>query len=450
MTDPDLTDAERYPTLTEHGQHMLDLLRQHPHAPLYRNRAGNRLTADDLVRVRAFEADVAGAKPDGRPGARPPWLTDFVAQCYRDVPFYRARGAAPDEFGNVPPVSRADFAGDITQFVPDSVALDRLINFHTSGTTGHPLLIPSHPLVAASYSAFHKRALRRFDIELRGGRGTVAVVLLGYQRQCFTYASVAPLLDEAGYAKINLHPDDWRDRRDRARYLDALQAEIFSGDPLSFAALLDLPVTWKPRALVSTSMTLLPALRARLEARFECPVVDVYSMNECGPVAVADARAGGHVLLQHRLLVEILHDGASPCAPGVRGEITLTGGFNFCLPLLRYRTGDYAALEFNGDEWVLTGFEGRAPVRFRAASGAWINNVELTHALRGLPLLQFRAHQHADGGLRFDYAAASRLDGDIATALRRLFGEEQALALSLTAFDGGKIVQYSTDLPQSP
>jgi phenylacetate-CoA ligase len=450
MIDPDLTDAERYPTLTEHGQRMLDRLRQHPHAPLYRNRAGNRLTAEDLARVRAFEAEGAGATIEGRPGARPRWLADFVAQCYRDVPFYRALGTAPGEFGNVPPISRADFAGDITQFVPDSVALDRLINFRTSGTTGHPLLIPSHPVVAASYIAFHKRALRRFGIELQSGRGNVAVVLLGYQRQCFTYASVAPLLDEAGYAKINLHADDWRDPQDRARYLDALQPEIFSGDPLSFAVLLDLPVTWKPRALVSTSMTLLPALRARLEARFECPVLDVYSMNESGPIAVADPRAGGHVLLQHQLLVEILHDGANPCAPGVRGEITLTGGFNFCLPLLRYRTGDYAALEFNDAEWVLTGLEGRAPMRFRAATGAWINNVELTHALRGLPLLQFRAHQHADGCLRVDYAAASRLDSDIAAALRRLFGEEQPFVLSLTAFDGGKLAQYSTDFPDAP
>jgi phenylacetate-coenzyme A ligase PaaK-like adenylate-forming protein len=29
---------------------------------------------------------------------------------------------------------------------------------------------------------------------------------------------------------------------------------------------------------------------------------------------------------------------------GERGEVTPTGGFNFCLPLLRYRTGDYPRL----------------------------------------------------------------------------------------------------------
>ena len=37
---------------------------------------------------------------------------------------------------------------------------------------------------------------------------------------------------------------------------------------------------------------------------------------------------------------------AEPVPAGERGEITLTGGFNFCLPLLRYRTGDFASLDF--------------------------------------------------------------------------------------------------------
>ena len=84
--------------------------------------------------------------------------------------------------------------------------------------------------MAANYLAFHKRALRRFGLELRNGRGTVGVVLLGYQRHCFTYVSVTPTMDESGLAKINLHPADWRDPEDRAKYLDALNPELYTGD----------------------------------------------------------------------------------------------------------------------------------------------------------------------------------------------------------------------------
>src|SRR6185369_3802136 len=151
------------------------------------------------------------------------------------TPFYRRYGSRPRDFHDIPTISRADLGRDVAQFVPDDVAIDRLINFQTSGTTGHPLLIGSLPSVAASYLAFHKRALRRFGIELAYGRGQVGVVLVGFQKKCFTYVSVTPTMDESGLAKINLHPSDWRDPADRAKYLDALDTEVYTGDPIAFA-----------------------------------------------------------------------------------------------------------------------------------------------------------------------------------------------------------------------
>ena len=348
-----ITDAERYPTLTEEGRRMLAFLREHPHAPIYRNQSGNQLTAEDLARVRQFERDVLAADVGWRRGERPAWLDEFVERCFAEVPFYRRFGSCPRDFQDVPTISRADLSRDIARFVPDTAPVDRLINFRTSGTTGHPLLLASHPVVAASYLAFHKRALRRFGVELCHGRGQVGVVLVGFQRNCFTYVSVTPAMDESGLAKINLHPDDWRHPDDRASYLDALAPEVYTGDPISFAELAKLPLRTRPRALLSTSMTLLPPMRRRLEERFGCCVLDLYSLNEAGPVAVADPRAGGHVLLQPGLYLEVLDAAGRVLAPGQRGEITLTGGFNFCLPLLRYRTGDYGQLRFDGPEPVL-------------------------------------------------------------------------------------------------
>src|SRR5439155_25987468 len=293
-----ITDADRYPTLSEHGRQMLEFLREHPHAPIFRSESGNRLTVEDVERVRAFERQVNAASVGWRPGEEPPWLGEVVDHCFADVPFFRRLGARPARFADVPTISRADLSRDIAQFVPDSTPIDRLINYRTSGTTGHPLLLASHPVVAARYLAFHKRALRRFGVELCHGRGQVGVVLVGFQRNCFTYVSVTPAMDESGLAKINLHPDDWRHPDDRASYLDALAPEVYTGDPISFAELAKLPLRTRPRALLSTSMTLLPPMRRRLEERFGCCVLDLYSLNEAGPVAVADPRAGGHVLLQ--------------------------------------------------------------------------------------------------------------------------------------------------------
>jgi phenylacetate-CoA ligase len=441
-----VTDAERYPTLTEDGRKMLQFLREHPHAPIYRNESGNRLTAEDIGRVRDFEKEALAAEVGWRPENPPAWLDDFVERCFAEVPFYRRYGSRPKEFSDIPTISRADLSRDIAQFVPDPVFIDRLINFRTSGTTGHMLLLASHPIVAASYLAFHKRALRRFGIDLRFGRDQVGVVLVGYQRKCFTYVSVNPLMNESGLAKINLHPDDWRNADDRARYLDALAPEVYTGDPISFAELAKLPLQTKPRALISTSMTLLSGLRQQLEQRFNCPLLDVYSMNEAGPIAVADPTVGGHVLLQHCMYVEITDPRGMRLPAGERGEVTLTGGFNFCLPLLRYRTGDYAALNFNGLEPVLVGLEGRPPVRFRTMVGEKINNIEITHLLEPFAIPQYTLHQNCDGDLRLRLARPGQQEDAIRRALLGLFGPGQRLEIETVESFDGKVVQYTSEL----
>lgn len=449
MNEPPITDADRYPTLTEAGRRMIEFLREHPHAPIYRNESGNRLTAADVERVRAFAREVAEARVGWVPGSLPDWLPEFVERCYVEVPFYRRHGSPPARLAEVPTTSRADLSRDIAQFVPDTALVERLINFRTSGTSGHPLLLASDPVVAASYLAFHQRAFRRFGIELRHQSGQVGVVLVGFQRKCFTYVSVTPTMGESGLAKINLHPADWRAPGDAVKYLDALAPEVYTGDPISLAELATLPLQTRPRALLSTSMALLPGMRQRLVERFGCPVLDIYSMNEAGPVAVADDQVGGHVLLQHRLFVEILDANGQAVPPGERGEVTLTGGFNFCLPLLRYRTGDFAALRFMGEEPVLVGLEGRPPVRFRTMRGEWLNNIEVTHTLQRFALPRFTLHQGADGALQFNAVALGASKADVRAALLDLFGPGQPLALDEVQAFGDKVVQYTSDLAGS-
>ncbi len=424
---------------------MLQFLREHPHAPIFRSQSGHRLFAEDLERVCLFEKEVQEAHVGWKPGEAPAWLGEFIAQCVEEVPAYRRYGSPTADLFALPTVSRADLSRDIAQFVPDSAPVERLINFRTSGTTGHPLLLASHPIVAASYLAFHKRALRRFGITLRHGRGQVGVMLIGWQRKCFTYVSVTPSMDESGVVKINLHPGDWCDPDDRAAYVDAMAPEVIAGDPISFAELAQLPVQHRPRALLCTSMALLPGLRAHLEERFGCAVLDLYSMNEAGPIAVADPVAGGHVLLQHRMCVEILNEAGKPLPLGECGEVTLTGGFNFCLPLLRYRTGDFAALHLNGPEPVLIDLEGRPPVRYRTTTGGWVNNIEITHALRAFAISQYTLHQSADGRLELKVCGPLPDARGVRTALLELFGSTQLLDFQHVCHFEGKVIQYTSE-----
>jgi phenylacetate-CoA ligase len=149
-------------------------------------------------------------------------------------------------------------------------------------------------------------------------------------------------------------------------------------------------------------------------------------------------------LLQPRLFVEIVDDAGRAVAPGERGEITLTGGFNPYLPLLRYRTGDTAAMVAHGREPRLIGLSGRPPVRFRAAGGAWVNNIDVTHALAPFALAQWTLHQRAGGQLEL------RVSGGDEAALRRaladLFGAGMAIDVDVGAAFDGKVRQYTSEL----
>ncbi len=440
-------EGDRYPGLSPSGAQVLRRMREHPRAPIYRNASGHRLLPQELPELLAFAAEVRRASVEPRTDLMQPWLRDYVSSALTNVPHYRRYGSLPHRLADLPTISRGDLARDIAAFVPDDQPLDRLINFRTTGLTGQPLLIASHPLVAARYLAFHERALARFGIELASGPGDVGVMLVGWQQRCFTYVSVTPQRGECGLAKINLHESDWRDPADRGPYIDALKPEVMTGDPLSLAALLALAFAHRPRAIMSTSMTLLPGLRAALEQRFACPVLDLYSLNEAGPVAVYDPALDAHVLLQPQMAIEIVDSDGNPLPEGQRGEIALTGGFNFCLPLLRYRTGDFAALERRSGEWVLADLAGRAPVRFRTASDEWINNIDVTHALKPFALPQYALLQRADGSLQFDVLGHHGADlGAIRAALHDLFGADARVQIDAHPQPCDKVIQYRSEL----
>jgi phenylacetate-CoA ligase len=448
---------DHFPLITDAGYHLLRRLQEHPHAPRYTHRGYNRMTREGLRRAQEFAAKLRDSPPNWQPGELPKWLAEFVEACYRDAPFYRQNGPAPDRFFDIPTASRADLNREPWSFVPDSQPLDGLVIYNTSGTTGHPLDILTHADTLALYVPLLRAALAAHSLTLDGGPGRVAIVLVCFQKRTYTYAAVSAALDQAGFVKVNLNPDEWRDPADRVRFLNECDPEIYTGDPLAFQQLAALPgLRARPKALVSTAMALAPGLAQALEGHFGCPALDVYSTNESGPIGV---RVGeGYQLLQPRLYVEILDAAGDPCPPGERGEITLSGGFNPFLPLLRYRTGDYAALEFRGVPGrhmglpLLVGLEGRPPVVFRAADGRPINNVDVSIALRPFPIAQYTLHQFADGRLQMKVRGAGLAVGQLRAALVELFGADQGLTIEeVNTLDmpGGKVVQYTSDLSPS-
>ena len=139
------------------------------------------------------------------------------------------------------------------------------------------------------------------------------------------------------------------------------------------------------------------ALKRELELRYGCPVIDLYSSTETGPVAFSHPDGDGMLILPHDLYVEIVDSDGMPLRPGEHGEICVSGGRNPYLPLLRYRTGDYASIASDSmGRPCLYGLQAREPVSFVADDGAVISMIDVSRIIREWPLVQHEFRQNSD------------------------------------------------------
>ncbi|HUQ08111.1 MAG TPA: hypothetical protein VM261_36700 [Kofleriaceae bacterium] len=96
------------------------------------------------------------------------------------------------------------------------------------------------------------------------------------------------------------------------------------------------------RQVRTVSEALSPETRALCRDVLGVALVDTYSAQECGYIALQCPEHEHYHVQSERLLVEILDDEGRPCAPGAVGRVVVTDLHNFATPLVRYELGDYA------------------------------------------------------------------------------------------------------------
>jgi len=416
----ELSEEERFPRLSQTGRAFLHRLRQHAAAPIWNVPNGEQLNEEGLTRVRRFAAELA-SQPLFRSLDEPAWLAEYSSRCQSEVPFYRKRSVSGNSFSEIPTCSRSDLAPRAWDFVPDTEPIDEIVIFSSSGTTGQPTRTPHHPYSAACGVPLIEFALRELHgIEMPRECERVAITNIAAYPGAFTTAIVVSYLEEAGCIRVNLDPSAWRLLEDRERFINEWRGAIWLGDPVAFGVMERLKIDYKPTAIVSSILQLSQGFAERLSSRYGCPVVDLYAMTEAGIVAARTVE--GYRVLPHDLFVEILDSEGKRCPTGTCGEITLTGGRNPYLPLLRYRTGDFAALELIDGQRVLTGFSGRELVEYRAGDGRVVHSMELIHLIRRFPVQRYEIKEVDANRYRLEI----RGDVERATfeaAVRKLFGD---------------------------
>jgi phenylacetate-CoA ligase len=458
---PDVPEARRRrnPLMSREGYRRLVAILEHPDAPAWNYEVGDRVGREDIGGVEAMRQAVRATRPVAS-GAPPRPILDWVARVRPRVPLFREMLPAGFDIEAhwtlVPTMGRRDLAVRIEDVVPADEPLDRLIVYDTSGVTGHAIRVPHHPAAIAQNHALMEYVLEQHGVRPAFSPDVVACVNVGAQVSTVVFATAFSVWNDAGFAKVNLHPRAWDPTRAR-RFLRDLAPIFLTGDPLGYAEMLAWGIEVRPAAMISTAVALLPGLKARLEQHYRCPVIDTYATTETGPVGYATPGGDGLAILPPDIHVEVVDVEGRPVPEGEMGEICVTGGRNPFVPLLRYRTGDFARLRpaspLGGDPAPrLVDLQAREAVAFRADDGTVVSPVDVGRVLRAWAFVQHAFVQRRDGSCDLAIRPAEGCPVDTEEMVRRLralFGESIPITARIddTLGDdrGGKVVPFRSE-----
>jgi phenylacetate-CoA ligase len=117
--------------------------------------------------------------------------------------------------------------------------------------------------------------------------------------------------------------------------------------PSNLSALLDRYENGEPfpaalKQIRTVGETLHPGLRERCKKLGDIDIVDMYSSQEVGLIALQCPVSSLYHIQSESLIVEVLDDAGRQCQPGQVGRVVITDLHNFATPLIRYEIRDYA------------------------------------------------------------------------------------------------------------
>ncbi len=275
-------------------------------------------------------------------------LSQVVTRAAADVPFYRSRGLRQMEFDaleqldEVPLLDKSEVQAAGREMISDRYRDRRLTEIHTGGTTGKPLAIYCDSDTLQRNYAFFTRF--RETAGIRDG----ARVATFAGRPLVPPAAGPPFWRHNRFSNALLFSSYHIGPATLPYYVEALadfmpaliDSYPSSIEPIARYMLEHRITSVRPVAVITSSETLFPAVRAIIEQAFGCPVFDHYGSAEMAAL-ITQCVAGAYHAEPQFGVVELLDEGRH-VRPGERGEIVATGFINPVMPLIRYRMGDFA------------------------------------------------------------------------------------------------------------
>ncbi|VAW72747.1 Coenzyme F390 synthetase [hydrothermal vent metagenome] len=277
--------------------------------------------------------------------------TDFYKQLYKYNSLKPNEVLTPEQWADIPLVSRLEIqqagAKLVSNQLPNGHRMGGEIS--TSGSTGLPVVVRSTQVTKHFWHAFtlrdhlwHKRNLegklcviRKADknqgmppqgsVAKGWGPSTDVIYKTGPSYLLSITASIDEQLD--WLQKIN--PDYILSYPSNLELLAATARKR----GIRFSALQQIRTLGE----VVTQQT-----RQQCHDAFNIPLVDNYSCQEAGYLALQCPEHEHYHIQCENVLLEILDDNNKPCKPGETGKVVISSLHNYATPLIRYELGDFA------------------------------------------------------------------------------------------------------------
>lgn len=288
-------------------------------------------------------------------------LRHLLVHARRTSPFWRARldacglrGEAPpamEDWRRLPPLTRQELqqAGRLLRSSHVPPAHGRVEETSSSGSTGTPVTITATAVVQLMWEAMTQRSHRWQGrdpaAKLAAIRHTAPGTALypeGLRQQSWG-RPMAITWSTGPSAVLSIATSIDR----QAEWLLREDPDYLLTYPSNLLALLRhcAAAGMRPRRLreVGTFAEVLdPEVREVCREAWGVEVIDSYSAQETGYLALQCPQAAQYHVPSETVLLEVLDEAGAPCAPGECGRVVVTPLHNFATPLLRYAVGDHA------------------------------------------------------------------------------------------------------------
>jgi phenylacetate-CoA ligase len=275
-------------------------------------------------------------------------LFNFV---YEKNDFYRKRFeaygfgpqdiATPEDVRKIPKLTKQEIRAHCTGMISKGYSSESLLRFKTGGSTGRALEI----YITEECSELRNACAQRHDrwsgweigepVGAVWGNPDIPQNLKGRLRDWLLspciYLDTMSVTDQA----VKEFARSWEKSRPTLLFGHAHSLYLLA----QYIRKLEISAV-RPKAIISTSMMLLPHERDVIEDAFGVKVVDRYGCEEVSLIASeCEKHEGMHLNIEH-LYIEFLGEDGHPVRAGEPGRIVVTDLMNYAMPFIRYEVED--------------------------------------------------------------------------------------------------------------